>query len=163
MEEALTDHASTPLTLPTEPGGERPVLLAVPESDCHVVACKLLELYLRNHGYPVINLGVATPNAEIAESVARFSPVAVFICAQNGHALRDLSGLQDELRKRLCTVPLFIGGKLTIGPEIEQEDVRASFSEIGFEVLRDFDEADKVLRRLVQQMPIAQLPEETSS
>ena len=138
---------------------EQPVLIAVPESDCHVVACKLLEIYLRHLGYSVINLGVTTPNSEIAEAIARFRPIAVFISGQNGHALRDLAGLKDEMAARQCSAPLFIGGKVTVGPVRNWEVVRAQFAAIGFEVLQSFDEAREALRQLAQPAPSLQLME----
>ncbi|MDI3289009.1 cobalamin-dependent protein [Polyangium sp. 15x6] len=135
------------------------VLLAVPESDCHVVACKLLELYLKKHGYRVMNLGVTTPSSEIADAVARLRPIAVFISGQNGHALSDLSGLKDELAIRACSVPLFIGGKVTLGPVSDADEVQARFAEIGFTVLQSFNDAREALRKLVPPAHGARLPE----
>lgn len=135
----------------------RPVLIAVPESDCHVVACKLLEIYLKHQGYSVINLGVTTPNSEIAEAIARFSPIAVFISGQNGHAIRDLAGLKDEMAARQCSAPLFIGGKVTVGPVSNWDEVRTQFAAIGFEVLQSFDDASEALRQLAQPAPVLQM------
>jgi methylaspartate mutase S subunit len=117
------------------------VLLAVPESDCHVVACKLLELYLEHLNYEVHNLGVTTPSAEIAAAAERIQPLAIFLSSQNGHALMDLQTLDEELRRRGVTAPVYLGGNLTLGCEDSPEIVRQKFENIGIEVLSSFEDA----------------------
>jgi methylaspartate mutase S subunit len=121
--------------------GQNRVLLAVPESDCHVVACKLLQLYLEHLGYEVHNLGVTTPSAEIAAAAKKYQPLAIFLSSQNGHALADLRTLRGELRARGVTVPVYLGGNLTVGCQEPPEIIRRKFEEIGIEVLASFEDA----------------------
>lgn len=121
------------------PGRGR-VLLAVPESDCHVVACKLLQLYLEHSGYEVLNLGVTTPSAEIAAAAEQYAPIAILLSSQNGHALIDLQTLGGELKRRGITAPVYLGGNLTVGCQDSPEAVRRKFKEIGIEVVASFEE-----------------------
>lgn len=130
-----------------EPGHRR-VLLAVPESDCHVVACKLLQLYLEHLGYEVQNLGVTTANAEIAAAAERCRPLAIFLSSQNGHALSDLRTLRGELGARGVRVPVYLGGNLTVGCQEPPETVRRRYEEIGIEVLASFGDAKLKLAAL---------------
>lgn len=117
------------------------VLLAVPESDCHVVACKLLQLYLEHLGYEVRNLGVTTPSAEIAAEAEKCQPIAILLSSQNGHALMDLQTLREELKQRGIDVPVYLGGNLTVGCHDSPEIVRRKFTDIGIEVLGSFEDA----------------------
>ena len=102
------------------------ILLAAPESDAHAVAPKLLEWALEERGYSVCNLGVCCPAVQIARAVADFlawraRTVAVLLCCQNGHGLRDLANLPTYLEHlQLLGTPnvhLFAGGRLEVGAE----------------------------------------------
>lgn len=142
-------------TEPTEetnavPGNNR-VLLAVPESDCHIVACKLLQLYLEYLGYEVHNLGVTTANAEIAAAAESYRPLAIFLSSQNGHALTDLRTLRGELGARGISVPVYLGGNLAVGRQEPPETVRRKYEEIGIEVLSSFGEAKLKLAALLAE------------
>lgn len=124
------------------------VLLAVPESDCHVVACKLLQLYLERAGYEVHNLGATTPSVDIADAAERCHPIAILLSSQNGHALMDLQNLRAELKKRRIAVPVYLGGNLTVGGRTSSEIVRRAFQGIGIEVLDSFEDAAQRLAAL---------------
>lgn len=122
------------------------VLIATPKSDCHAVALKLLEIFLAGRGHDVKNIGPCSSSYEIALEAAGFEPEAIFISAQNGHALQDLTDLRDYLRVFGAQgVPVFIGGNLTVGAEKDHSEVRAEFKAIGITVIQEFEQAAEVL------------------
>src|ERR1700677_1700964 len=90
------------------------VLIAAPESDCHVVAIKLLEIYMIGNGIDVVNLGVNTPVDELIRAIADHRPAAVLISSQNGHAYSDLKSLSSNMKAHSFNMPVFIGGTLGI-------------------------------------------------
>jgi methylaspartate mutase sigma subunit len=144
------------MSFPMNPRSERPaayrgrVVLAVPQSDCHVVGAKLLEVYLQEHYYEVHNLGVCTPNAEIAAAVAEFEPLALLIGSQNGHGLKDLADLRDHLRAFGINdaFPVFVGGNLSVGAAKDADQLQHAFAAIGIVVLGTFEDVEAALRHV---------------
>jgi methylaspartate mutase sigma subunit len=117
------------------------ILIAVPESDAHVVAAKLLEYFMCFHGFEVVNLGANTSVAEIVEAARSHEPLAILISSQNGHAMTDLSGLTPALRDSGACTDVILGGKLSIDPSHTLADHRQSYVPLGFRVAGDFEEA----------------------
>jgi methylaspartate mutase sigma subunit len=76
-------------------GAKRPkIVLCVAASDSHVVGNQLIAMFLRDHGFDVINLGAATSVSEMMEACRSHRDVlALVIGSMNGHAVDDLAGL----------------------------------------------------------------------
>jgi methylaspartate mutase sigma subunit len=127
----------------------RRVIVATPESDCHVVALTLLEYFLSEHGYEVHNLGVCTPSLEIAQAAADLGARAVILSAQNGHAWKDLGGLSGQMTALgiTDTPSVFIGGNLSVGANKDPLATRQVFASIGITVLDSFEDVLEVLGR----------------
>lgn len=131
--------------------GARPlrILIAAPLSDCHSVSPKLLETHLTEQGYAVKNLGACCSTGEIAEGTAAFRPDAIFLCAQNGHALMDLRDLPVAFARRAVVAPpVYLGGNVTVGSVKDAAGTHAAFAELGIEILDSFEEAMRVLAEL---------------
>jgi methylaspartate mutase sigma subunit len=133
------------------------VLLAVPESDCHVVACKLLELFMKQAGFEVLNLGATTSSREIVDTSAEFKPAAVFISCQNGHAFEDLKTLREELNAKQIETPIFIGGKIAVGAEASLTSAKESFKKIGIRVLDTFEQAASIAKQISARPTVTEL------
>lgn len=130
----------------TPPGRPRRVLLAVPESDSHVVVNKLLEWHLIRHGCEVRNLGVCTPAQEIAAAAREFQPDAIVLSAQNGHALEDLTSLPAVMEAAgVAGVPVYLGGNLSVGADKQLDDPTQRFRALGIQVVQSFDHMDRLL------------------
>jgi methylmalonyl-CoA mutase cobalamin-binding subunit len=144
------------MTRRVAPVGRPRVLLAVPESDCHVVVNRLLEFHLRQLGFEVRNLGVCTPSSDIATAVWADRPTAVVLSSQNGHALKDLTPLPADLAARgVRDVPVFIGGKLGVGQAADPLPVRRAFAALGITVVDTFEQLEAELARLAGQRLLA--------
>lgn len=124
----------------------RRVLLAVPESDCHVVGNKLLELFLTQQGYEVHNLGACTPAQEIAAAAREFQPDAIVISSQNGHAFEDLTPLPEALQAmRVTGVPIYLGGNLSVGADKRLGDLAQQFLTLGVQVMASIAQIEQRL------------------
>jgi methylaspartate mutase sigma subunit len=128
------------------------VVIAVPESDCHVVALNLLAWYLTQLAYHVIDLGVTTPSSEIVHAVSTYNPIAVCISAQNGHAEIDLADLAPQLRSAGIEIPIFIGGRLGLPSREGDALIAARFARQGMTVLSTFDCLAQRLHTLSQPL-----------
>lgn len=128
-------------------GRPRRVLLAVTESDCHVVVNKLLEWhFIRRHGCEVRNLGGCTPAQEIAEAAREFEPDAIVLSSQNGHAFADLASLPAAMEAAGVTgVPVYLGGNLSVGADKQLDDPTQRFRALGIQVVQSFDHMDRLL------------------
>ena len=125
------------------------VVLAGPESDCHVVGLKLLEFFLTELGWDVVNIGVCSSSTEIAAAARYHDPLAVLISSQNGHGLKDLASLRDLLDKHgLVGLRVFVGGNLSVGSEKDPKRVREAFLERGLEVIESFEQAEELVRTI---------------
>lgn len=140
----LTEVATRPHT--PSPSRPRRLLLAVPESDCHVVVNKLLEWHLVRHGYTVHNLGVCTPVQEIAEAARALQPDAIVLSTQNGHALADLTPLPAAMDAAgVAGIPVYLGGNLSVGADKHLDDPTRRFRALGIQVVESFDHMDRLL------------------
>ncbi|MER7419058.1 cobalamin-dependent protein [Micromonospora peucetia] len=126
------------------------VILGVAESDAHAVANQLIAIYLRTHGFEVINLGVCTPLAEFAEaSESRPDAVAVLIGSVNGHAVQDLRDLPAIRGGGRLTCPVIVGGNLSVGSHRGGDAIRR-LTELGVDyILEDLQELLPLLDTIV--------------
>lgn len=94
----------------------RTVILGVAASDAHVVANKLIEGFLSERGFDVVNLGVNTSIAEFCDAYAAHPDAeAVIIGSLNGHAYEDLRGLAEARSGGRLGCPVILGGNLSVG------------------------------------------------
>ena len=103
---------------------KRKVILAVTESDAHVVANHLIAYQLRHSGYEVVNLGACTSVQDLSAAYSENSDaMAILIGSLNGHAREDLKDLPALSEKASC--PIIVGGNLSVGSQKlanEQDD-----------------------------------------
>lgn len=152
----MSNSLALPHTYPQQRAAT--VVIAVPESDCHVVALTLLDWYLTRAGYCVINLGVTTTNQEIAQAVRTHTPVAVLISAQNGHAEFDLQNLHSLLRAQATELPILIGGRMSICGDDNTAALSVRFAKLGITVVDSFESALRMLMMLAPGHAARALP-----
>ncbi len=125
------------------PGGAttagRPTLRTVVssvKSDSHTWNLIYIELVLRDLGHEVVNLGPCVPEDLLVEESASLRPDLVVLSTVNGHGLRDGYGVAGALRAdpRLATVPLAIGGRLTVSGRVDA-DADAGLRDAGFDAV----------------------------
>lgn len=130
------------------------VLIAMTESDAHVVAIRLLQVFLEENGYQVINLGACVPLTEVVETASKLKPICIVLGAQNGHALDDIAPLLPLMQKRAFSCPVLLGGNVSIGSKKSNDSIEklktAGVTEIfsSFEDLLDFIEQLNVQEEL---------------
>lgn len=126
------------------------IIVAMTESDAHVVANKLLEVYLQEQGYSIINLGACTPLREVAETAAANAPQAIVLGSQNGHALEDISGLSSLKTEFHIDCPVILGGNLSVGAE-KSDDLERKLKTAGVDfICQDFEDLSALLEELAQ-------------
>lgn len=132
---------------------KRKVILGVTESDSHVVANHLIAYYLRSRGFEVVNLGACTPLRDFVAAYAEHDDAeAILIGSHNGHALRDLAGLDEIKRAGLLDCPVILGGNLSVGAEKGPDEV-GQFVALG---------VDHVLANYESIIPLLDLANERS-
>lgn len=140
MDPSVAHYTDTPLARRGR------ILLAVPESDCHVVGNKLLEFFLIQNGYEVHNLGACTPAQEIAAAARELQPDAIVISSHNGHAFEDLMPLSEAMHAMgVPGVPVYLGGKLLVGADKRFDGLPRQFSAIGVQVVASIEELEQRL------------------
>jgi len=116
------------------------IIIAMTESDAHVVANKLLQLYLEEHGYNIINLGACTPMKQVAQTAAVINPQAIVLGSQNGHALEDISSLLSLKKDFHIDCPVILGGNLSVGAQ-KSNDLELKLQQAGVDyICQNFDE-----------------------
>jgi methylaspartate mutase sigma subunit len=115
------------------------VVLAMTESDAHVVGNKLLEIFLEESGFRVNNRGACTPLREVFEVASQDNFLAIILGSQNGHALEDLEKLK-VLRNEFNTYcPVILGGNLSVGAE-KSANINERFALAGVDyIVSDFE------------------------
>jgi methylaspartate mutase sigma subunit len=104
-------------------GDSAEIIIAVTESDAHVVGNRILELALVREGFRVVNLGVCTPAIEIAEAYrSKRNVLAIAIGSINGHGAADLRTFGMIKRDYQLSCPVFFGGYLEVGRRARSED-----------------------------------------
>lgn len=99
------------------------VIIAVTESDAHVVGNRILELALLKEGFRVINLGVCTPAREIAEAFRDHENIlAIAIGSINGHGGQDLRCFGKLRQDYQISCRTFFGGYLEVGVRANMSD-----------------------------------------
>ncbi|MDI1433379.1 cobalamin-dependent protein [Polyangium sorediatum] len=111
----------------------RAVLTTIP-SDSHSWNLIFLELFLREHGYEVTNLGMCVPVEVTLEVCRREEPELVVVSTVNGHGYLEGAEIARAVRGEgvLAGVRLVLGGLIHSDPEIAEQQT-ARLCEAGFD------------------------------
>jgi methylaspartate mutase sigma subunit len=128
------------------------IILGVTASDAHVVANKLIEKLLLDHGFDVVNLGACTTVGEFCEAYTNNKPaLAIVIGSLNGHAVNDVTGLKLAKRYHNITCPVIMGGNLSVGSQKDGTTVNTLY-QLGVDSILDSpQELLEFLQNLVEQ------------
>lgn len=93
----------------------RAVLCTIP-SDSHSWNLVFLELFMRERGVEVINLGVCTPLEKICDSIRANFPDLVVVSSVNGHACIEGPVIMRRLKGAFGSScpPVVLGGKVGV-------------------------------------------------
>jgi methylaspartate mutase sigma subunit len=125
------------------------VILGVIGSDCHSVGNKVLDAFLTEHGYHVVNLGVMVGQEEFIQAAADTHADAILVSSLYGHGELDCGGLRERCASHgLDRIVLCVGGNLVVG-KTPSEAVKRKFLALGFDyVFLPGDDLDDFVRRL---------------
>lgn len=91
------------------------VILTGTPSDSHIWNLIFMELFLRENGCQVLNLGACVPIASVRQAIVETPPDLVVISSLNGHLFQDAIEIMNSLSKSLLTLPrLVVGGNMGI-------------------------------------------------
>lgn len=90
-----------------------------------------LELWLREQGFDVMNLGGCTPEDEVLTALTAFAPHLVVVSSVNGHGFYQAQRLIERIRRQDPVTPCVIGGKLTT-QEADNRAVKRRLLEAGY-------------------------------
>ncbi|MBL4940069.1 MAG: cobalamin-dependent protein [Colwellia sp.] len=110
------------------------VVLAMTESDAHVVGNKLLEVFLDESGFRVNNRGACTPLREVFIEAAKEPTLAIVLCSQNGHAREDIEGLKALKAEYNVNCPIVLGGNLSVG-STKVDNLHEQFRSAGVDLI----------------------------
>jgi methylaspartate mutase sigma subunit len=126
------------------------VIIAVTESDVHVVGNRLLEMALLKEGFRVINLGVCTSTQDLVEAYrSNDNIIAIAIGSINGHAGQDLSGFGQLRRDYQISCKIFFGGYMEVGRRARMEDFSEDRLEV-FGIDEILDDIPQLVTRLIR-------------
>ena len=95
---------------------EPTIVLGVIGSDCHSVGNKILDAFLSEHGFRVVNLGVMVSQDEFIDAAIESDAKAILVSSLYGHGEIDCEGLRQKCIERgLEDIILYAGGNLVVG------------------------------------------------
>ena len=109
------------------------VVLGVIGADCHAVGNKIIDTYLSQHGFDIVNLGVMVSQDEFIDAAIESGAEAILVSSIYGHGEIDCMGLRERCIERgLSDIVLYIGGNLVVGKR-EFSAIEAQFRNMGFD------------------------------
>jgi methylaspartate mutase sigma subunit len=125
------------------------IVLGVIGSDCHSVGNKVLDAFLTERGFRVVNLGVMVGQEEFVQAAIDAHAAAILVSSLYGHGELDCAGLRDRCTSRgLDRIVLCVGGNLVVG-KTPRETVERKFRAMGFDyVFFPGDDLEDFVRRL---------------
>ena len=109
------------------------IVLGVIGADCHAVGNKILDAYLSQQGFRVINLGVMVSQDEFIDAAIETDAQAILVSSIYGHGEIDCHGFRDRCVERgLTNITLYIGGNLVVGKK-PFAPTAARFRSMGFD------------------------------
>lgn len=99
----------------------RKAIVCTTPSDSHTWNLVILDLFLQEKDFNVVNLGSNTPYREIIETSKNFDPDLIVVSSLNGHAFQEGLELIRQMHsdQRMQFPPLVIGGRASTDPENE--------------------------------------------
>jgi methylaspartate mutase sigma subunit len=108
------------------------VVLGVIGADCHAVGNKIIDHFLTNQGFKVVNLGVMVSQDEFIDAAIETGASAILVSSIYGHGEIDCLGFRGRCIERgLEHIVLYVGGNLVIGKR-DFAEVEKQFLEMGF-------------------------------
>ena len=102
-------------------------------SDIHLVGQYVIWLSLKDAGFNAISLGSMVGQEEFINAAIETKADAIFISSLYGMGLFDCAGLRDKCTEAgLKDILLYLGGQLTIDPNISWEEITQTFQEMGY-------------------------------
>ncbi len=134
---------------------EPAVVLGVIGSDCHSVGNKILDAFLGEHGFRVVNLGVMVSQDEFIDAAIETGAPAILVSSLYGHGELDCAGFRERCIERgLDKVILYVGGNLVVG-KMPREVIVQKFLAMGFDRVfmpsDDLEEAARLLHADIAQ------------
>jgi methylaspartate mutase S subunit len=101
--------------------------------DSHTIGVSLLSLFLKEHGFNVVELRGLNPPEDFIDAAKETDAVAILISSLYGMGEMDLKGFKEKcIEAGLEDVLLYVGGYLKIGRHDWQED-ETSFKNLQFD------------------------------
>jgi len=135
------------------------IILGVIGSDCHSVGNKVLDTFLSERGFRVVNLGVMVSQDEFIDAAMENHAAAILVSSLYGHGELDCAGLRQRCSERgLADIILYVGGNLVVG-KTPPEVVEKKFLAMGFDHVffphDDLETAAACLRSEIQRRAAA--------
>lgn len=131
------------------------IILGVIGSDCHSVGNSILDAFLTERGFRVVNLGVMVSQEEFINAALEHEAAAILVSSLYGHAELDCVGFRQRCNERgLEHILLYIGGNLVVGKQ-SREAIVQTFEKLGFDRVflagDDLDTAAKCLKADIER------------
>ena len=125
------------------------IVLGVIGADCHSVGNRILDAFLTEKGFRVVNLGVMVSQDEFIDAAIETGAAAILVSSLYGQGELDCAGFRERCVERgLDTVVLYVGGNLVIG-KTPRGEVTARFRSMGFDrVFMPSDDLEEAARLL---------------
>ena len=135
---------------------DKTIILGVIGSDCHSVGNSILDAFLTNNGFHVVNLGVMVSQEEFINAAIEADAAAILVSSLYGHAELDCVGFRNRCIERgLEHILLYIGGNLVVG-KLSREAIVQKFKALGFDrvflAADDLDSAAADLNADIEQL-----------
>jgi methylaspartate mutase sigma subunit len=112
---------------------ESTIILGVIGSDCHSVGNRILEAFLTEKGFRVVNLGVMVSQDDFIGAAIENQAAAILVSSLYGHGELDCVGFRERCRERgLEHILLYIGGNLVVG-KMPREAIEQKYLALGFD------------------------------
>lgn len=112
---------------------EATIILGVIGSDCHSVGNRILEAFLTEQGFHVVNLGVMVSQEEFINAAIETDAAAILVSSLYGHGELDCIGFRGRcIEHGLDHILLYIGGNLVVG-KMPRETIVQKFVDLGFD------------------------------
>ncbi|MCC6123502.1 MAG: methylaspartate mutase subunit S [Pirellulales bacterium] len=125
------------------------IILGVIGSDCHSVGNSILDAFLTERGFRVVNLGVMVSQEEFITAAIEHDAAAILVSSLYGHAELDCVGFRERCVERgLEQILLYIGGNLVVGKP-SREAIEQTFVKLGFDrIFLAGDDLETAAKRL---------------
>jgi methylaspartate mutase sigma subunit len=131
------------------------IILGVIGSDCHSVGNRILEAFMAEKGFNVVNLGVMASQEEFVNAAIETGAAAILVSSLYGHGELDCVGFRERCIERgLEHILLYIGGNLVVG-KMPREVIVEKFTALGFDRVflagDDLENAAALLKNDIEQ------------